>query len=125
MVIQVCVATLDNDDEVHKEFYEKLQKTMDKIPHSGCVFIMSGFNTIFNCTKEPCITGRYGTAIQNVCEPRLIDLCSANQMFITNTKFQHHARIKITWISPGERTRNEIDYIIIVRDRYQTSASNC
>ena len=45
-------------------------------------------------------------------------------MFVTNTGFIHHLRRKTTWISPGGRTKNDIDYIMII-SRFKSSALNC
>lgn len=44
-------------------------------------------------------------------------------MTIGNTIFPHHPRRLYTWRSPGERVRNQIDYIMIKR-RWRSSLSN-
>ena len=40
-----------------------------------------------------------------------------------NTLFQHHPRRLWTWMSPGDRVRNQIDYIMIGR-RWRSSLQN-
>ena len=72
----------------------------------------------------PCVTGSHGTGIRNNSGQRLLEFCSANDLFVTNTGFRHHLRRKTTWISPDGRTKNEIDYILI-RSRFKSSALNC
>ena len=52
----------------------------------------------------------------------MLEFCSANDLFVTNTGFRHHLRRATTWISPDGRTKNEIDYILI---RFKSSALNC
>ena len=39
--------------------------------------------------------------------------CSTHAQVILNTWFQHHRRHLYTWESPGDGTRNQIDYITI------------
>ena len=70
------------------------------------------------------MTGAHGTRIRNNSGQRLLEFCSANDLFVTNTGFRHHIRCKTTWISPDGRTKNEIDYIPI-RSRFKSSALNC
>ena len=40
-------------------------------------------------------------------------LTQANDLVITNTLFQQPLRRRYTWISPGDRDRNQIDYIMV------------
>ena len=40
-----------------------------------------------------------------------VDFCKQNNLSIANTQFKH--RRKYTWISPGERVKNTIDFICI------------
>ena len=35
----------------------------------------------------------------------------ANELVVTNTTFQQHPRRLYKWTSPGDRVRNQIDYI--------------
>ena len=44
----------------------------------------------------------------------------ANELVVTNTIFQQHPRRLYTWTSPGDRVRNQIDYILIGR-RWRTA----
>ena len=52
----------------------------------------------------------------------MLEFCSANDLFVTNTGFRHHLRRATTWISSDGHTKNEIDYILI---RFKSSALNC
>ena len=42
-----------------------------------------------------------------------IECCKANKQVITNTWFKQHPRNLYIWRSPGDRYRNQIDYITI------------
>ncbi|CAH1277624.1 Hypp9716, partial [Branchiostoma lanceolatum] len=44
---------------------------------------------------------------------RLVEFCRDNGLFITNTAFKHRERRRYTWLSPGGRVGNQIDYILI------------
>ena len=45
------------------------------------------------------------------------------KLVITNTWFKTHPRRRYTWISPGDRARNQIDYIMI-NEGHRTYISN-
>ena len=123
-IIQIYAPTLDKDDDVHDAFYEQLQVTMESIKRSDYLIVLGDFNAILGNEKVPCMTGAHGTGIRNNSGQRLLEFCSANDLFVTNTGFRHHLRRKTTWISPDGRTKNEIDYILI-RSRFKSSALNC
>ena len=44
-------------------------------------------------------------------------------LFVANTKFKHHKRRRYTWISPGDRSRNQIDYILVA-SRWKSVLTN-
>ena len=88
--------SLDKDDEVHDEFYEQLQVTLESIKRSDYLVVMGDFNAILGNEKVPCVTGAHGTGIRNKSGQRLLEFCSANDLFVTNTGFRHHLRRKTT-----------------------------
>ena len=85
---------------------------------------MGDFNAIQGNERVPCVTGAHVTGIRNNRGQSLLEFCSANDLFVTNTGFRHNRRRKTTWISPDGRTKNEIDYILI-RSRFKSSALIC
>ncbi|GFO30555.1 craniofacial development protein 2-like protein [Plakobranchus ocellatus] len=67
-----------------------------------------------------------GTVIVNEHGIRLIEWCQVNDFTITNTWYQNHPRRQRTRKSPGDRSRNKIDYILIqkrFRNAVKTSKS--
>ena len=112
-IIQIYAPTLDKDDEIHDELYELLQVTIESIKLSDYLIVMGDFNAILGNETAPCVTGAHGTGIRNNSGQRLLEFCSANDLFVTNTGFRYHRRRKTTWISPDGRTKNEIVYILI------------
>ncbi|XP_063587729.1 uncharacterized protein LOC134764980 [Penaeus indicus] len=57
--------------------------------------------------------GIFGLGEQNNRGEKLIDFCSANNMLIANSTFEHHPRHLYTWASPDSRIRKQIDFFII------------
>ena len=62
-----------------------------------------------------CGIGKFGLCERNESGDGLAEFCHANNLVITNTLFDYHKRNLYTWISPGDRYRNQIDYIMIRR----------
>ena len=50
-IIQIYAPTLDKDDEVHDEFYEQLQVTIESIKRSDYLIVMGEFNAILETRK--------------------------------------------------------------------------
>ncbi|XP_060518459.1 uncharacterized protein LOC132697181 [Cylas formicarius] len=69
------------------------------------------------------IIGKYGLGKRNVRGERLLQFCTENNFFITNTGYEHHSRRLYTWTSPGGLHKNQIDYIL-VKSRWRTSVRN-
>ena len=67
--------------------------------------------------------GIHGLGEPNERGVKLAEFCISNDLTIGNTLFPHHPRRLYTWRSPGERTRNQIDYIMVKR-RWKTSLLN-
>ena len=51
--------------------------------------------------------------VRNERGDKLVEWCESWDQVIMNTYFRHHCRYLYTWRSPGDRYRNQIDYITI------------
>ncbi|XP_072027692.1 uncharacterized protein [Amphiura filiformis] len=69
---------------------------------------------------KKCGIGKFGLGDRNERGDRLAKFCCANNLAIMNTCFKHHKRNLYTWKSPGDRYRNQIDYIMMKR-RWKSS----
>ena len=58
------------------------------------------------------IVGIHGLGRRNERGERLIQFCQENKLIIANTWFQQPVRKLYTWKSPGDISRNQIDYIM-------------
>ena len=67
--------------------------------------------------------GEFGLGERNERGDRWVQWCEANNMVITNTWFKEHPRRIYTWKSPGDRTRNQIDFITI-NDRFRRAVKH-
>ena len=75
--------------------------------------IMGDFNAKVEDERVDDVVGHNGLGTQNERGSKLIEWCQMNEFIITNTWFENHPRRQWTWKSPGDRTRNKIDYILI------------
>ncbi len=66
------------------------------------------------------IVSPHGLRQRNERGDRFVDWCFENEQVIANTWFRHHPRYLWTWESPGDRARNQIDYITI-NERFRNS----
>ena len=74
---------------------------------------MGDFNGKVGKGKEEQTVGPFGLGERNDRGGKLVEWCKANRYTIGNTWFHQHRRNLYTWISPGDRCRNQIDYILI------------
>jgi endonuclease/exonuclease/phosphatase family metal-dependent hydrolase len=82
--------------------------------------VIGDFNAKVGNTETPGVTGKFGLGDKNERGKKLVEWAEVNNMMVRNTLFQHHPRRLWTWESPGNRTRNQIDYIIIYK-RYKSA----
>eukprot|EP00112_Aurelia_sp_Birch-Aquarium-sp1_P017361 Seg4013.3 transcript_id=Seg4013.3/GoldUCD/mRNA.D3Y31 product="Craniofacial development protein 2" protein_id=Seg4013.3/GoldUCD/D3Y31 len=114
-IIQVYSPTTYAEVQEIEEFYDKLQQVIDTTAKGDTLFIIGDFNAKVGEKEELGIVGKYGLGNRNNAGERLIELCAANDLFITNTFFPQPKRRRYTWISPNGRYRNQIDYILCIK----------
>ncbi|XP_039309130.1 craniofacial development protein 2-like [Solenopsis invicta] len=116
-IIQVYAPTSEADEEDMDNFYSSLQRIIEKIPNREVTIIMGDWNAKVGRTDGDNhirdVLGRYGIGIRNDRGSRLIQFCIDNNLAIANTMFKQHIRKQYTWTSPDNRTKNQIDYILI------------
>ena len=112
-IIQVYAPTQDYDDETTEEFYEQIQSAVSYTKSSDIICIMGDLNAKVGNVTDLNIIANYGLGKQNERGQRLIEFCNENNMVIMNTWFQQPLCRLYTWKSPGDISRNQIDYIMI------------
>lgn len=81
---------------------------------------MGDFNAKVGNERVGNTVGPFGLGDRNDRGDNLISWCQSHNLVITNTWFKNHPRRLWTWKSPGDRTRNQIDYILVPR-RFRNS----
>lgn len=113
--IQVCSPTNETEDEAKLDFYDALQAELEKTQKHDLTIIMGDFNAKVgqdNTGYERAL-GKYGSGTMNENGKHLAEFCGNNNLVIGGTLFPHPEIHMLTWVSPGERDRNQIDHIII------------
>ena len=112
-IIQVYAPTTDHDDTEVEAFYEELDKTLQQLKSTNIKIIMGDFNAKVGARRIGNTVGSHGLGEINERGEMLVGWCQENDLVVANTWFENHPRRKWTWISPGDRYRNQIDYVLI------------
>lgn len=116
---------MDNDFTVLENMYNEISNTIDNLKNRSMIFLTGDWNAkVGKKTKkhvnDTCL-GQYSRGIRNNSGQHLIDFCNINNLFITNSAFQHKAAHITTWenkhVDPRNPSKsvtiyNQIDYIL-------------
>ena len=69
-----------------------LEGLLELIPPKDILFITGDWNAKVGSEEIPGVTGKFGLAVQNEVEQRLIEFCQENALVIASTIFQQHKR---------------------------------
>ena len=122
--LHVHAPTTEAYEDKMDVFYNNVQEALDTINSKYIVIMMGDWNAKIGGNRPSNnYIGKCGFGVRNERGDRLADCCASNDLVITNTTFKHHPRRLYTWISPGDRIRNQIDYIMVPK-RWQSSIQN-
>lgn len=128
-VIQVYAPTAELIEEEIEAFYDKLSRTINALPKQEIHIILGDLNakigqatTTEDSLKQ--ILGPFGLGTRNARGERMLQFCQEQNLAVANTLFQNHNRRLYTWKSPGDRYRNQINYIM-VKSRWKSSIRSC
>ena len=116
--------TMDSNENAIQEFYKALDTIKNKCKSGEMLLVMGDWNAKIGCSVEQPMVGGYGLGSRNDRGDLLVDWCRENSIVVTNTWFKNHPRRLYTWRSPGDLTRNQIDYILSSK-RFRNSILNC
>ena len=99
------------------EFYHQVQGVISKFSGKDIMIFSGDLNAKVggDNTGHEEIMGRHGMGVETDNGDRFINLCATNNLVIGGTVFPHKDIHKLTWISPDDRTENQIDHICISR----------
>eukprot|EP00795_Rhopilema_esculentum_P009103 gene9103-16759_t len=124
LITQIYGYTEDADREQVEEFYELLDITIKgHKERNDKVIIMGDFNGRVGKNKFSNVVGKFGLGQRTPNGDRLKEFCKKHHLLVTKTWFEQKESARHTWISPDQRTKNQIDYILI-NERYRNSVSN-
>ena len=116
-IIQIYAPTNDDDEEEKDNFYNRLQAVIESLPNKDLNIIMGDANAKVgedNTGYEEAM-GKHGVGQMNENGERFANMCSFNRLVIGGTIFPHKRIHKTTWVSPDQRTENQIDHFCIAR----------
>ena len=119
-IIQVYAPTSTSTESDIDEFYRGLDTVTKQCKAHELTLVIGDFNAKVGNTETPGVTGKFGLGDRNERGEKLVEWAEVNNMLVGNTLFQQHPRRLWTWESPGNRTRNQIDYILINK-RYKSA----
>ncbi|XP_063435686.1 craniofacial development protein 2-like [Mytilus trossulus] len=114
-ILQCYAPTNDSSEEKKDAFYELLQQEIDKTQKHDIKIIMGDMNAKVgssNIHYERAM-GKHGCGNMNENGERLAELYTTNNYVIGGTIFPHRNIHKLTWCSPNQRDKNQIDHIMI------------
>ena len=117
-VMQVYPPTQDHDGEEIEMFYQEIQNGIKYAKSDEFICIMGDLNTKVGDERYQNIIGIHGLGRRNERREGLMQLCQENKLIIANMWLQQPVRKLYTWKSPGDKSRNQIDYIIF-KERFR------
>ena len=123
-IIQTYAPTSSHSDEEVEAHYQEIDKMLKEVKSTDVLIVLGDFNAKLGNESFQNITGDFGLGKRNERGDRLIQFCIENNLIASNTFFQHPKRLLYTWKSPGDISRNQIDYILI-RHRHRNSVKQC
>ena len=108
-IVQVFAPTTSHSDEETYNFYNTIDKILEKQTHY--TIVMGDFNAKVGgqTNTSERATGCFGLGQRNERGDTLVELATSNNFKIMNTQFQKKAG---TWRSPDGNNKTEIDYIM-------------
>jgi exonuclease III len=122
-VVCAYAPTEDANDEAKDDFYEDLSRVLKHIPKADVLIVGGDFNCKIG---EPTLAEK--RHIGNFCQrsdrnengARFVSCAMAHDLTVATTLFQRRPHKLPTWRSNDNKTRNQIDHIMI-RARWRTS----
>ena len=119
-IIQAYAPTSTSSRATIEDFYRNLNQAYHQCSSQEIKIVMGDMNAKVGEGKVANIVGPFGLGDRNERGDMFVDWCVRNRQVITNTWFKHHSRFLYTWICPGDRCRNQIDFVTI-NERFRNS----
>ena len=114
-LFNVYTPTLQTEPAEKDKFYSELRSCLQSTPAGNKVIILGDFNASVGQDVDSWkwVLGRHGIGNCNDNRHLLLELCTDQQLVITNTIFQQKDRLKTIWMHPQSKHWHLIDYILV------------
>jgi endonuclease/exonuclease/phosphatase family metal-dependent hydrolase len=105
---------------VKDSFNEEVERVFDKFPKYHMKILLGDFNAKVGREDifKPTIRNESLHEINNDNGIRLVNFGTSKNLRVKSTMFPHRNTHKYTWTSPGGKTHNQIDHILVDRRRH-------
>ena len=114
-ILQVYAPTCEHDEEAVSQFYADVTKAKLQCKPHDITIVMGDLNAKLGQGRGAEAVGPLGSGERNERGDRWEDWCVENELVVLNTWFKQPPRRLWTWMAPGDRCRNQIDYVTINR----------
>lgn len=114
-IIQIYAPTEGSEGTKVEEFYDELQKVVDRVREKArYVIIMGDWNARIGEDEAKGLgaMGPYGEKTQNRNGKKMLDFCITNDLLIGNSFYEHRKEDRNTFEAEGRETKSIIDYIV-------------
>ncbi|GFR57881.1 craniofacial development protein 2 [Elysia marginata] len=103
--------------EVKDVFYEELEEKMRGIPLKEYLILLGDFKARVGADHRswPNCTGHFGVSKLNQNGHRLLELCSFNNLCVTNTLFATKLHHRVPWKHPRSDHGHQLDLVFTRR----------
>jgi endonuclease/exonuclease/phosphatase family metal-dependent hydrolase len=108
---------------VKESFYEELEHVFDKFPKYHMKILLGDFNAKVGREDffKPTIEIESLHEISNDNGVRLVNSATSKNLRVKSAMFPHCSIYKYTWTSPDGKTHNQIDHILVDRQRHSNA----
>jgi endonuclease/exonuclease/phosphatase family metal-dependent hydrolase len=121
-VLNVHAPTEDKIDYIKDRFYEEVEQVFDTFPKYHTKILLGDFNV--KVGREDISKLTIGNEslhkIGNDNKVKVVNFAASKNLTVKSIMFPHRNTHEVTWTSPGGRTHNQIDHILIDRRRHSS-----
>jgi exonuclease III len=124
LMIQVYMPASEHEDDEVEELYGITEEILKKDGKGDTnTIIMGDWNSVVGDEPYRNIVGQHGLERKNHGGQMLINLCERSGLIVNNTWFRKPKRRLYTWKAPGDRSRHQLDYIL-VKHRFRNGVND-
>ena len=118
-LINIYTTTEDKGEDIKEQFYEKLQRTQNRVPKHDVTIILGDMNA--KVGKENVFSQVVGRCtlhdISNENGEIVANYAISHDMFLISTNFQHKKIHTGTWTAPDHQIINQIDHVRVSKEK--------